>query len=905
MAIRTSIRTSIRTRSNSHRSSARGHRTGCDRLESRSLVATLTVAPPTVPGNAGEIVDSQYWPYGYSQIGSQWRDVWIGGPLSVRQVTPFNPAGASAGSSAAPPAVPPANTGRIESSQVDVGGFSAIGSQLRGITVAGMLSIDSYDESIGQDAAGGSPPDPTGGGPRPSPQPVPDDPSRVPFSSTTSGIVSLSQFNDGGFGNVGLQWDGGRIGGDLEIRYRSLIGYPDGQGPAQDGGLAGVPIRARPALIQAGTNTGLIEASQFNDGGFGTVGMQWAAVDVAGSVAVGFERFVIQPQVPGETPAPPPPDPHGRPPPGPTTSTATNTGNVVDSQFSDGGFGDIGFQWLGVSVGGRVATSTNGLSIQPERDDVGPITTGGMVFGTSGGSAAATGERHQAEPVPVSGDLLAATPLHDAAAAGGYTENDATNSGRIVSSQFSDGGFGDIGLQWRDVLVEGSVTAVHNALSVQPENRGQGQITVKDVVFPTRPSPSPPSTGGALRPLPPDPSPIAHDGPEVTPVLTPPTAPGDTSFPVNRATNSGDVVSSQFSDGGFGDIGLQWRDVRVAGDVRLVHNALAVQPEGAGLAGVSIENVAFGTPAPSAEATSSPALPTRTLRQLVVRAGRDAGGLGPRRGPPIGTSRLLTNRQVGSGRGDVVLRWNGVTWTAGGLVIVRNALVVQNHGPRSAAVRLANIRFPGRLPRADVSPAGRWFSGAPRQQAVGVSVAAVPHSGAHGRILDAATNSGGLDGNQFSDGGFGDIGLQWRGVSTDGPVTVVRNSLSINVVGDAARTGRIVVSGITFNSGALDGGEVSSAERVLVAPPRHVSRISTVRPVPAQSLPHNRGVIDRSSNSGILRGGQFADGGSGRVALQWQNVSFGGPITIVENVLAVQVAGRQTGPIEVRDVTFA
>ena len=49
----------------------RASRVGCERLEARALVATIAVVPPTLPGNAGEIVDSQYWPYGYSQIGSQ------------------------------------------------------------------------------------------------------------------------------------------------------------------------------------------------------------------------------------------------------------------------------------------------------------------------------------------------------------------------------------------------------------------------------------------------------------------------------------------------------------------------------------------------------------------------------------------------------------------------------------------------------------------------------------------------------------------------------------------------------------------------------------------------------------------------------------------------------------------
>lgn len=892
----------------------RASRVGCERLEARALVATIAVVPPTLPGNAGEIVDSQYWPYGYSQIGSQWRDVSVGGPVTIRQVTPFNPSGADAAASDpppdTPPTVPPANTGLVTGSQYDVGGFSAIGSQLRGIRIGGRLSIDSYDESIGQDADGGSPPDPTGGGPRPSPQPLPDDPTRVPFSSTSSGLVSNSQFNDGGFGNVGLQWERGSIGGDLDIVYRSLIGYPDGQGPSSGGLLAVSSLRDRPALMQAGTNTGRITDSQFNDGGFGTVGMQWGEVDVAGSVAVGFETFVIQPQVVGESPFIPVPDSHGRPPPGPTTSTATNTGEVLGSQFSDGGFGDIGLQWSGVTVTGRLATSTNGLSVHPLRNDVGPITTGGMVFGQGDERQAAAG-RASLSRAPAGGQAVATGSQALTAAAGGYTENDATNSGSIVASQFSDGGFGDIGLQWQGVSVGGSVTAVHNALSVQPENDRQGQITVEAVAFPGKPGASPPATPGVPQLLPPDPTPVVRDGPAITPDLTRPTGPGDTTFPVNRATNSGDVLASQFSDGGFGDIGLQWRDVRVAGDVRVVHNSLSVQPEGMDLAGVTVRNVTFGVPqggAAAAVTSGSPFAP-RTLRSLSVAAGRSTrGGAGRMPAPPLGNTRTLTDRQVSGTRGgDVVLQWNGVTQADGGLVIVRNSLVVQNQGLRAGSVRLENIRFPGRLPRTEIAP--RWMTPAARGPS-GPRDAAAPRAAAGaaaraGRILDAATNSGTLSDNQFSDGGFGDIGLQWRGVSVGGGVTVVRNSLSVDVDGDARRTGPIVISGVTFHSGALDGGQPLPGDRVILAPPRMSERVATVPPVPAGPSVRDRGVVNRASNAGTLRGGQFADGGVGRVALQWQNVAVAASITIVDNVLTVQVAGRHGGPILIRDVTFS
>ena len=64
----------------------------------------------------------------------------------------------------------------------------------------------------------------------------------------------------------------------------------------------------------------------------------------------------------------------------------TNTGQIKDSQFNDGGFGDIGMQWLDVAVGGQVATSSNTLFINPYQDNYGPITIENQVFGQSSGS---------------------------------------------------------------------------------------------------------------------------------------------------------------------------------------------------------------------------------------------------------------------------------------------------------------------------------------------------------------------------------------------------------------------------------------------------------------------------------------------------------------------------------------
>jgi len=57
--------------------------------------------------------------------------------------------------------------------------------------------------------------------------------------------------------------------------------------------------------------------------------------------------------------------------------------------------------------------------------------------------------------------------------------------------------------------------------------------------------------------------------------------------------------------------------------------------------------------------------------------------------------------------------------------------------------------------------------------------------------------------NQFSAGGFGDIGLQWRNVHVAGPVSLVHNTLSVDVTGE--NTGPINISNVVYNSGTLTG----------------------------------------------------------------------------------------------------
>ena len=66
-------------------------------------------------------------------------------------------------------------------------------------------------------------------------------------------------------------------------------------------------------------------------------------------------------------------------------------------------------------------------------------------------------------------------------------------------------------------------------------------------------------------------------------------------------------------------------------------------------------------------------------------------------------------------------------------------------------------------------------------------------------------------------------------------------------------------------------------------------------------------VLDTSTNSGILLGGQFQVGGvfPGHVNTQWRKVAMHGSVTIIDNILSVKAPVVGTGPIPNQHVTFA
>jgi hypothetical protein len=848
-----------------------------------------------VPGNQGYLEQSQFQPSGTKRIAYQWWRLVVGGPVRIQESIASGP-----GVRNTPGARH--NLGNIIRSQFSDHGFSDVGMQLLESRIRGALTVEvEHDSAAADDGLGllGAP--------------------------TNTGDIIGSQFNDSGFGPVGMQWQRTRVGGDLLIRTQTFERNPDG---------TIVPVSHRDRLTRraAGTadaqrphasvNMGRIRDSQFNDGGYGDVGFQLRDVQIRKSVDSRSERWIIQPQDSNG-----PPTPSSVPIPS-RSFNKTNFGRINDTQFNDGGFGDIGFQWQNSQVSGRVATSTNSISIQPERDDIGPITVSDLVFGRGrpdGGSEnisianirtvrankvhAFVQKRFRADARVRQARPLAETPIN-------YL-NSATNSGLIRDSQFNDGGFGDTGLQWNNVMADGEVTAVHNSLSIQPENDAQGRITVTNISFPSNPAPSPKPQTGTERELTPDPPLVDRDGDPVTIPLPRRTRPFDKTFKYNFATNSGDIRSSQFNDGGFGDIGLQWQDVEVGGKVRLIHHSLSVQPEGSNLEGVDVSHISFGNrdvadqnpTAVHARATKRIASPNASRRALArtpsARPRPDDCKCHDREGPT--NDRILLFEQfTDSYKAEIFLQWDGVSRRYG-LLVINNVLEVESQGK----VKIKDIQFPGDVtatePRKDK---GQSLQDLPWQEVLSrIGLLTPQRSGPTNRrsprarpdrIWNFATNSGILLGNQFSDGGLGDVSLHWRNVNVTGDVTVVHNTLSVHVVGK--NTGPINVSNITFDSGAISSAR-RDAKRI-VAPPQHIRIIPGDRPDRSLPLPKDSDVSDHATNSGILVGGQFTAGCLGLVALQWNNVRINGDVTVVNNVLSVKSDDDSGGTITVEHVRF-
>lgn len=123
---------------------------------------------------------------------------------------------------------------------------------------------------------------------------------------------------------------------------------------------------------------------------------------------------------------------------------------------------------------------------------------------TESGLVALTSARTAADVTPTTCPDASAGPVAAAASADGtdqeggtggqsestYEQGDfATNSGTIAHSQFNDGGFGDIGQQWWNVTVNGTVTNVHVSggdatVTIGPDGNTTTPATVAPVEAP-------------------------------------------------------------------------------------------------------------------------------------------------------------------------------------------------------------------------------------------------------------------------------------------------------------------------------------------------------------------------------------------------------------------------------------
>lgn len=146
-----------------------------DQLETRCLLTA-----PEIIGNAGQIILSQFQPYGFtSTVGTQFHGVRLRGPLKIAVSSPStNPS--------QPTLTQIVNSGLVSKSQFNGDGFHTVGLQFGRVRLGGGLTVSGSDN---EDS--GLPPT----------TPI------LPFLSNR-GLISKSQFNDGGFGTLELSSNG-------------------------------------------------------------------------------------------------------------------------------------------------------------------------------------------------------------------------------------------------------------------------------------------------------------------------------------------------------------------------------------------------------------------------------------------------------------------------------------------------------------------------------------------------------------------------------------------------------------------------------------------------------------------------------------------------------------------------
>ena len=153
-----------------------------DMLESRCLLTA-----PQVLGNAGQILSSQFEPFVVrTTVTAQLRDVKARGPIKFDVVNPGPSTGVGAVTLSPPP-----NSGLITSSQFNGGGFRTVGLQFDHVELGGGLTVSGFDNEYNSAVT----PTTTVS----SDADIDPDTFKLP-TTANSGLVSNSQYSDGGFG---------------------------------------------------------------------------------------------------------------------------------------------------------------------------------------------------------------------------------------------------------------------------------------------------------------------------------------------------------------------------------------------------------------------------------------------------------------------------------------------------------------------------------------------------------------------------------------------------------------------------------------------------------------------------------------------------------------------------------
>jgi hypothetical protein len=271
---------------------------------------------------------------------------------------------------------------------------------------------------------------------------------------------------------------------------------------------------------------------------------------------------------------------------------------------------DVYLQWNGIQHNRGLVLVHNIILIQGVGAETGPITLSNIRFPSriptlaplevvttpSAASASAQPQEESATTQP----RVASAKAHSRVAStkdsprGAELLNATNNSGIISHAQYNDHGFGDIGLQWRNVSVAGSVAVVHNTLAVDTTNDDSatdepGPITISNVTF----------NSGALNGR------LPRSRNQI--VLSPPdqlqrasTHPVNLGQPLpqdrkvrNESTNSGILAGGQLSAGGSKHVMLQWQCVKVNGKVTVVDNVLSISVLDRPSAPINISNITF------------------------------------------------------------------------------------------------------------------------------------------------------------------------------------------------------------------------------------------------------------------------------------------------------------------------